>query len=86
MGAVRVWRRRARVQVREGGEVAGEYEADGPPGDGVRAGTGEAAPGPPLPGELFSCDGQRFRWPETLQLFENTRPRQWEPSQYLLHH
>lgn len=23
---------------------------------------------PPLPGELLSCDGQRFRWPETLKL------------------
>ena len=25
---------------------------------------------PPLPDELFGCDGQRFRWPETLQLFK----------------
>ena len=22
---------------------------------------------PPLPDELLGCDGQRFRWPETLQ-------------------
>ena len=25
---------------------------------------------PPLPDELPSCDGQRFRWPETLQLLK----------------
>ena len=25
---------------------------------------------PLLPGELLGCDGQRFRWPETLQLFK----------------
>ena len=25
---------------------------------------------PLLPDELLSCDGQRFRWPETLQLLK----------------
>ena len=27
---------------------------------------------PPLPDELLGCDGQRFRWPETLQPFSST--------------
>ena len=44
----------------------------------------EKPPGPVVAGELFSCDGQRLRWPETLQPLKHlSKQCLREPPQYL---